>query len=183
MHTVAVIVGSLRKESFNRSLAKALARAGKDMLSFTFVEIGDLPLYNQDLDDNLPAPVVRLKEEVAAADAVLFATPEYNRSIPGVLKNALDWGSRPYGKNVWGGKPAAIVGISPGHVGTAVAQSHLRSVLAILNMPLLSQPEVYMMESGRITPEGEVTDPSTLSFLNVFLKRFAEWVAITGKKI
>src|SRR5215472_5173114 len=129
---VAVIVGSNRRDSINRKLAQALARLGEGRLGFHFVAIEDLPLYNQDLEGELPPSVVRFKSEIAAADAVLFVTPEHNRSIPAVLKNAIDWGARPYGQNSWSGKPAAITGTSPGALGTAAAQLHLRQVLGTL---------------------------------------------------
>jgi chromate reductase, NAD(P)H dehydrogenase (quinone) len=129
---VAVIVGSNRRDSINRKLAQALAGLGEDRLAFHFVSIEELPLYNQDLEGELPQSVVRFKSEIAAADAVLFVTPEHNRSIPAVLKNAIDWGARPYGQNSWSGKPAAITGTSPGALGTAVAQLHLRQVLGTL---------------------------------------------------
>lgn len=180
MYNVAVIVGSLRKESTNKKLAKALMRIGKGKLNFTLVEIADIPLYNQDMENELPAPVARLKAAVATADAVLFVTPEYNRSMPGVLKNVIDWGSRPYGQNVWAGKPAAVAGTSPGHVATAVCQSHLRSILTMLGMVLVSQPEVYIVDrSGLIGDDGSVSDESTEKFLLSFVTRFAEWIGKT----
>lgn len=177
MFTVAVIVGSLRKNSINKKLALALEKLGKDLFTFTYVEIGDLPLYNQDMENPPPANVQRLKDAVAKADAVLFVTPEYNRSIPGVLKNALDWGSRPYGQNVWAGKPAAVAGSSAGAIGTAVAQSHLRNVLGILGMALTVQPELYFTDTpGLLTPDGDVTTEKTQKFLRGFLDSFAGWV-------
>ncbi len=180
MPKVAVIVGSLRKESFNKKLAKACAAVAGDLFSFTFVDISEIPPYNQDQDNNMPAPVLRMKETVAAADAVLFVTPEYNRSVPGVLKNVVDWGSRPYGQNVWGGKPAAVAGTSPSAAGTAVAQSHLRSILTMLGMALISQPEVYITERpGIIAEDGTVTDESTKKFLRDFMSRFEAWVRRT----
>lgn len=177
MTTVAIIVGSLRKDSINKHLAKALMRIGQDRFSFTLVDIADIPLYNGDLETNMPEAVTRMKEAVLAADAVLFVTPEYNRSFPGVLKNVIDWGSRPYGKNVWAGKPAALAGSSLGAAGTAVAQSHLRSVLVMLGMVLLGQPEVYIAhKQGVITQDGAVTDENTEKFLSGFLDRFAQWI-------
>lgn len=159
--TVAVVVGSLRAESFNRQLAVALSlRPEAEGLDFRFVEIGDLPLYNQDHDGDQPAAARRLKQDIRAADAVIFATPEYNRSIPGVLKNALDHASRPYGDSAWTGKPAGIVGISPGRIGTALAQSHLRAVLAVLGMPTLSAPELYVQYSvGMFDEAGAMAAP------------------------
>ena len=177
MYNVAIIVGSLRKESINKKLAKALMRIGKDKMRFVPVDISDIPLYNQDMEDNLPGPVARMKAAVAAADAVLFVTPEYNRSMPGVLKNLIDWGSRPHGQNVWAGKPATVAGTSPSHVGTGVCQSHLRSILTMLGMVLLSQPEVYITDRpGIINDDGAVTDENTEKFLLSFLMRFAEWI-------
>lgn len=177
MHNVAIIVGSLRKESINKNLARALIRIGKGQLNCTLVEIADIPLYNQDTENELPAPVARMKAAVAAADAVLFVTPEYNRSMPGVLKNVIDWGSRPYGQNVWAGKPAAVAGTSPSPVATAVCQSHLRSVLTMLGMVLVSQPEVYIVDrAGLISDDGAVSDGGTEKFLLSFLTRFAAWI-------
>lgn len=177
MHTVAVIVGSLRKESINKKLAKALMRIGKDTLRFTVVDIADVPLYNQDLEGELPGPVARVKAAVAAADAVLFVTPEYNRSMPGVLKNVIDWGSRPSGQNVWAGKPVTIAGTSASPLGTGVCQSHLRSILTMLGTLLLSQPEVYLVDRpGLINDDGTVTDRRTEEFLLGFLTRFTRWI-------
>ena len=129
---VAVVVGSNRRGSINRTLAQALTRLGDEDLAFSFVEIGDVPLYNQDLEAELPASVTRMKSAIEAADAVLFVTPEHSRSIPAVLKSAIDWGSRPYGRNSWVGKPVAITGTSPGSIGTAMAQQHLRAILGDL---------------------------------------------------
>ncbi|KAB2892446.1 MAG: NAD(P)H-dependent oxidoreductase, partial [Burkholderiaceae bacterium] len=143
-YQIAVVVGSLRKDSFNRQLATALARLAPPEFSFTQVRIDDLPLYNQDDDAQQSAPVLRLKGEIAAAQGLLFVTPEYNRSIPGVLKNAIDQASRPYGKNAWAGKPAGVIGASIGAIGTALAQQHLRNVLAYLDVPTLGQPEAFI---------------------------------------
>ena len=140
-YNIAVVVGSLRKDSFNRKLANAIIKLAPPEFSFKQVQISDLPLYNQDDDANQADSVKRLKNEIKNAQGVLFVTPEYNRSIPGVLKNAIDNASRPYGQNAWEGKPAGIVGISIGVIGTAMAQQHLRNVLAFLNMPTLGQPE------------------------------------------
>ena len=141
---VAVLVGSLRQESFNQQLARALARLAPQDCQLQPLRIDDLPLYDQDQDAHQAEPVLRLKNEVAAADALLFVTPEYNRSIPGVLKNAIDHGSRPYGQSVWGGKPAGVLGISIGAIGTALAQQHLRTLLAYCNSPQLGAPEAYI---------------------------------------
>ena len=177
MHKVAVFVGSLRRESINRKLAKALARLGQSRFTFDFVELGDLPMYNDDLWPDPPPSVPRLKADIAAADAVLLVTPENNRSIPAVLKNAIDWGSRPYGQNSWGGKPTAIVGASPGNVGTAVAQSHLRNIMAILGVKLMGQPEVYFVaKPGLIDEQNEISEESTRDFLKGFLTRFDAWI-------
>lgn len=177
MYTVAVIVGSLRKASMNKKLARALEKIGNEKLQFVTLPIGDLPLYNQDFEANLPTEVVTFKEAVAAMDAVLFVTPEYNRSIPGVLKNAIDWASRPYGKGVWAGKPAAIAGTSAAQAGTAVAQAHLRSVLTMVGMALTAQYEVYIVDRpGVIEEDGTVTNESTKNFLKQFLVTFADWI-------
>ncbi|MCC8193879.1 MAG: NAD(P)H-dependent oxidoreductase [Deltaproteobacteria bacterium] len=183
MHTVAVFVGSLRKESFNRKLALALAELGKDKLHFTIVPLDDVPMYNQDLEGDLPEPVARIKKAVAEADGMLLVTPEYNRSIPPVLKNALDWCSRPMGKSVLSGKPVAIAGTSPGMVGTAVAQSHLRSVLTMLAMVVMGQPEVYIVwNPGYFDAENRVADEKNRAFLTLFLDKFNAWIGMHGSK-
>lgn len=175
MINVAVIVGSLRKDSFNRKLALALDKLNHPTLSFSLLKVDDIPLYNQDLDNNLPAPVVRFKKEVADADAVLFITPEYNRSIPGVLKNMIDWGTRPYGKNVWNGKSMGIMGTSPGVVGTAVAQSHLRSIMVALGSIVFGLPEVYLVyKDDLIDADNNITVEGTRTFLQGFLDQFAK---------
>lgn len=175
-YTIAVLVGSLRKESLNAQLAAALARLAAPELSFQRVQIGDLPLYNQD-DDANPAPsVVRLKREITAAQGVLFVTPEYNRSVPGVLKNAIDHGSRPYGHSVWAGKPAGVVGISPGAPGTSMAQQHLRNMLAYLDMPTLGQPEVFLQaKEGLFGADGTI-DESSRGFLQGWMDRYVAFV-------
>ena len=175
-YSIAVLVGSLRKESLNAKLAAALARLAPPELSFQRVQIGDLPLYNQD-DDASPAPsVVRLKGQVAAAQGVLFVTPEYNRSIPGVLKNAIDHGSRPYGRSVWAGKPAGVAGISPGAPGTSMAQQHLRNMLAYLDMPTLSQPEVFLQyKEGLFDAAGDIGEASR-GFLQGWMDRYVAFL-------
>ena len=170
-YRIAVVVGSLRRESFNRQLADALVKLGPQDLEFVHVRIDDLPLYNQDDDAQQAEPVRRLKSEIAAAQGVLFVTPEYNRSIPGVLKNAIDHASRPYGQSAWAGKPAAVMGISVGAIGTAVAQQHLRTVLAYLDMPTLGQPEMFLQNKP-----GFFTDEGTKQFLQKFVERFAAFV-------
>jgi chromate reductase, NAD(P)H dehydrogenase (quinone) len=177
MYTIAVLVGSLRRESINRKLAKALAKLGQGKFKFHFVELGDIPIYNEDLWQDPPAAVLRMKKDIETADAVLFATPEYNRSIPPVVKNAIDWGTRPWGKNSWAGKPASIVGTSPGAVGTAVAQTHLRGIAPILELVLMGQPEVYLVNKpGLIDENDDITDDTTREFLQGYLDRFAAWI-------
>jgi len=182
MRKVAVFVGSLRNGSINRKLARALAKLGQGQFDFHFVELGDLPIYNEDLEASLPASVVRLKQEIAAADAVLFVMPEHNRSIPAVLKNAIDWGTRPWGQNSWAGKPGSIIGTSPGNVGTAAGQAHLRSVLTVLDVVLLGQPEVYFVtRPGLIDEADDITDQGTRDFLEGYLNRFAAWIDQIGQ--
>jgi chromate reductase len=181
IRTVAVIVGSLRRESYNRKLGLALARLAAPGLDFQFVEIGGLPLYNQDMDVAFPEVVLAMKNTIRDADAVLFLTPEYNRGIPGVLKNAIDWCSRPYGQSAWAGKPAAIAGASVGAVGTAVAQQQLRAMLGYLDMPTLGQPEVFIQfKDGLVDENDEVTNEGTRKFLAGFVTRFAEWVELVS---
>lgn len=177
MLNIAVIIGSLRKESFNRKLALALEKLAAGKMTFTYVEIGDLPLFNQDLESPLPAPAARIKKDIENADAVLFVTPEYNRSISGVLKNAIDWASRPYGQSSFAGKPAAICGASPGAAGTAVAQNHLRSITTgFLDMPTLGQPEVYLTwKDDMVDSSGNISDEKTKAFLQGFIDKFEKW--------
>lgn len=177
MTKVAVIVGSLRKDSVNRRFAEALARLARPKLEFRFVEIGELPLFNQDLETALPASVVRFKGEIEAADAVLFVTPEFNRSFPAALKNAIEWGSRPWGKTSWPGKPGAIVGATLGAVGTAAAQSQLRSVIAHIGVPLLADPEVYLnYRDGQIV-DAEFTDETFKALMRAWVDKFSDWIA------
>lgn len=174
---IAVIVGSIRRDSINRKLAHALMKLAPKDFQMEILRIDDLPVFNQDHDQNPPEPVVRLKSQIAAADALLFVTPEHNRSIPTALKNALDWASRPYGKNAWAGKPAGILGASPGSIGTAVAQQHLRNVLAYLDVPTLGQPEVFIhFTEGLIDAEGNISSEGTRKFLQSFVDRYAAWV-------
>lgn len=173
---IAVIVGSLRRDSLNRRLALALQKLAPPGFAFSHPEIGDLPLYNQDDDANPPAQAVRLKREIAAAKGIIFVTPEYNRSIPGVLKNAIDHASRPYGKSAWAGKPAGVLGISVGAPGTSMAQQHLRTILAYLDMPTLGQPEVFLqMKDGLFAEGGEIAEGSR-TFLQGWMDRYAAWV-------
>lgn len=175
---VAVIVGSLRKDSMNLKLGKALAKLGQDKFETEFLQIGDLPLFNQDLEANFPEMATRLKNNISAADAVLFVTPEYNRSMPGPLKNAIDWCSRPYGKNSFAGKPAAICGASPGAIGTACSQSSLKATLNYLDIALMGQPELYLhFTDGLIDAEGNISNENTKKFLKRFVDNFAAWVA------
>ena len=179
---VAVLVGSLRKESFNRKLALALKAMAPPSMSLEIVEIGNLPLYNQDDDANPPAASAAFKQRIAAAGAVLFVTPEYNRSVPGVLKNAIDIASRPYGKSAWDGKPAAVITLSPGALGGFGANHHLRQSLVFLNMPVLQQPEAYVGGAGDLFDEsGGLKKPETKQFLDKFLAAFAAWIGKTAR--
>jgi chromate reductase len=174
---IAVIVGSLRRESLNSKLASALAELGAGFASFDILSLGDVPMFNQDLEDDVPTPVLRLRENVRAADALLFLTPEYNRSIPAVMKNAVDWCSRPTGKGVLSGKPAATGGMSPGAVGTAVAQSQVKPVLLMLGVRLMGQPELYIHGGADyFDVGGKVADENNRRFLINFLKRFEAWI-------
>lgn len=174
---VAVFVGSLREGSFNRQLARALERLGEDRLEFDFVGIGGLPLYDQDFDGDYPATAAALKEQIRAADAVLFVTPEYNRSVPGVLKNAIDLASRPYGDSAFAGLPAAVTGASVGAIGTAMAQQHLRNILSYLDMAVMPQPEAYIhFKDGLVDADGRITRQDTREFLEDFVDRFVEWI-------
>lgn len=171
--TVGYMVGSLAENSLNRKLATALAKLAPAGLTFREIPIGDLPHYNYDYDSDYPPAGRALKAALAAVDALLFVTPEYNRSIPGVLKNAIDWGSRPKGENGFVRKPSAIIGTSPGKIGTAVAQQHLRSILAYCNSPLMNSIEAYIQFTpGLITDDGDVTVDSTRDFLATFLDEF-----------
>ena len=174
---IAVIVGSNRRESINRRLAQALVRLGEGQFAASFVQIDDLPLYNQDLEAQLPESVVRFKSEIAKADGVLFVTPEHSRSIPAVLKSALDWGARPYGKNSWAGKPAAITGTSPGAIGTAVAQQHLRQILGILGALVMGGEAYVTYKPELVSDAGKITDEGTQAFLQAFVDQFASLVA------
>lgn len=175
---VCVLVGSLRKASFNRMLANALISLAPSSLKLDIVEIGGLPLYNQDLDtDPPPAEWTAFRKRVKAADAILFVTPEYNRSVPAVLKNALDVGSRPYGSSVWDRKPGAIVSSSPGAIGAFGANHHLRQSLVFLNVPIMQQPEAYVSHVDKLFDEhGKVVSDGTRKFLQDFMQAFANWV-------
>jgi chromate reductase, NAD(P)H dehydrogenase (quinone) len=178
---VAVVVGSNRRESINRKLALALVKLADSKLIGNYVRIDDLPMYNQDLESPLPASVHRFKREIEQADALLFVTAEHNRSIPAVLKNAIDWGARPYGRNSWGGKPAAITGTSPGAIGTAVAQQHLRQVLGDLGVLVMGGEAYVAFKPGLIDDANAVTDAGSRQFLQSFVERFADLAARLGK--
>lgn len=169
-YRVAVVVGSLREQSYNRQLAHALVSLFPAHIQCEFVSIGSLPLYNQDCDAQPPADVLAFKQQISQADGVIFVTPEYNRSIPGVLKNALDQGSRPWGQNSWDSKPAAVIGTSAGAMGTAMAQQHLRNVLAFLNMPTLNQPEMYLQwYDGMVGENGKFSEKT-----GAFVQKWAD---------
>lgn len=175
-YQIAVIVGSLRKDSFNRKLAHAIVKLAPPEFSFKQVQIGDLPLYNQDDDANQAEPVKRMKGEIAAAQGLLFVTPEYNRSISGVLKNAIDHASRPYGQSAWTGKPAGVLGISPGATGTAMAQQHLRNVLAAVDVPTLALPEAFLQAREGLFDEAGNIGPGSQKFLQNWMDRYVAWV-------
>jgi chromate reductase len=174
---VGYFVGSLAKESLNRKLAAALISLGPEELRFEEIQYRDLPLYSYDYDDSFPASATAFKKAIAAVDAVMFVTPEYNRSIPGGLKNAIDWASRPYGKNAFTRKPSAVIGTSPGAIGTAVAQQHLRSILSFCNSPQMNAPEAYIQfKPGLINDKGEVSDEKTEEFLKNWISEFCGFI-------
>lgn len=177
-YRVGYFVGSLSSTSINRTLSKALIRLAPENLDFVEIPIKDLPMYSPDYDPSYPPEGQALKDAIASVDAVLFITPEYNRSVPGCLKNAIDWATRPWGTNSFAHKPSGIIGASIGKIGTAVAQQNLRSILSFCNSPLMSAPEAYIqLTPGLITADGEVTDPSTEQFLRTFMTEFADFVA------
>jgi chromate reductase len=174
---IGVVVGSLRKESINRKLASALIKLAPPDFTFKDLRIGDLPLYNQDDDKSQAPEVQRLKSELRAVDAVIFVIAEYNRSIPGVLKNAIDHASRPYGQSAWAGKPAGLIGASVGAVGTAIAQSHMRAVLGFLDMPVLAQPEAYIqVKDGFFDEAGNIANADSRKFVHGWMDKYAAWV-------
>jgi chromate reductase len=175
-YQIAVVVGSLRKDSFNRKLADALVKLAPPEFSFKQMQISDLPLYNQDDDANQAESVKRLKSKVSASHALLFVTAEYNRSIPGVLKNAIDHASRPYGQNAWAGKPAGVLGASVGAIGTAMAQQHLRNVLAYLDVPVLGQPEAFIHAKEGLFDETGNVGADSKQFLQNWMDRYVAWV-------
>ena len=177
MKKIAIIVGSLRKESFNRKMAKALIELAPESLNLEIIEIGILPLYDQDLEDNLPNAWTEFRGRLMKFDGFLFVTPEYNRSVPGVLKNAIDVGSRPYGKSVWDGKPGAVMSVSPGAIGGFGANHHLRQSLVFLNVPAMQQPEAYIGNAADLFDEsGNFSNDSIKEFATTYLSAFAAWV-------
>ena len=175
-YQIAVVVGSLRRDSHNRKLATAVAMLAPAGFTFKQIQIGDLPLYNQDDDGTPAAPVKRLKDEIKAAQGLLFVTPEYNRSIPGVLKNAIDHASRPYGQSVWQGKPAAVIGASVGAIGTALAQQHLRNILAYLDVPTLGQPEAFIHAKEGLFDDAGNIGAASKQFLQTWMDTYVGWV-------
>jgi len=183
VRNVAVLVGSLRKDSLNRKMALAMAKLAPPSLKLEIVEIGQLPHYSADYEADPPKEVREFKARIEAADAVLFVTPEYNRSVPGVLKNAIDVGSRPYGKSSWSKKPAAVVSVSPGALGAFGANQHLRQSFVFLDMPALQQPEAYIGGAGAMFDEqGGITKEDTRKFVETFLGAFAQWIERTAAK-
>ena len=176
VYTIAVVVGSLRKESINRKVALALADLAPAHLKLNIVEIGDLPLYNEDIDVSPPAAYSTFRDQVASSDALLFVTPEYNRSVPAPLKNAIDVGSRPYGKSAWSGKPGAIISVSPGAIGGFGANHHLRQSLVFLDVPCMQQPEAYLGGAGSAFDEAGKLSESVKPFLQNFINAYAKWV-------
>jgi chromate reductase len=181
-YRIAVLVGSIRRESLNRKLADALIRLAPADFSFHHLRIDNLPLYSQDDEAHPTEAMQRLRREIGEADGLMFVTPEYNRSIPGVLKNAIDHGSRPSGHNAWEGKPAGMIGVSPSACGTALAQQHLRNILAVLDMPTLGQPEAFISYyEGLFDEEGNI-GPKSRDFLQSWMDRFAAWVRLNAGK-
>jgi chromate reductase len=181
-YTVAVLVGSLRKDSINLKVSHALIDLAPISLKPTLVEIGGLPLYNQDEEVNPPLAWRQFRDKINAVDAVLFVTPEYNRSVPGALKNALDVGSRPYGKNVWNDKPGAVVSASPGAIGGFGANHHLRQSLVFLNVPTMAMPEAYIGGADKLFDEsGKLGNNDTRKFLQQFMQAFADWITANAK--
>jgi chromate reductase len=176
-YQIAALIGSLRKESINRKLARAVFKLAPAEFQFNEIQIDDLPLYNQDDEASPAESVKRIRSQIKASHGVIFFTPEYNRSVPGVLKNAIDWASRPYGQSAWDGKPAGIMGASFGAIGTAVAQQHLRSMFGCLNMPTLGQPEVSVqVKEGFFDAAGGIANEDTKKFLQSWMDRYVAWV-------
>lgn len=179
---VAVLVGSLRKDSINRKVANALAELAPAGLKLSIIEIGQLPIYNEDGDDKPPTEWTAFRERISASDAVLFVTPEHNRSVPAALKNAIDVGSRPYGKSAWSGKPGAVVSASPGAIGGFGANHHLRQSLVFLNIPAMPQPEAYIGGADKLfDANGKLINDGTRKFLQGFMQAYAAWVAANAK--
>ncbi len=176
VYTIAVLVGSLRKQSINRKVALALAELAPANLRLNIIEIGNLPLYNEDIDVDPPAAYSTFRDQVRSSDALLFVTPEYNRSVPAPLKNAIDVGSRPYGKSAWGGKPGAVISASPGAIGGFGANHHLRQSMVFLNVPCMQQPEAYLSNAGSAFDESGKMSESIRPFLQSFINAYAEWV-------
>jgi chromate reductase len=180
---VAVIVGSLRKDSLNRKVANALAELAPAALKLSIIDIGHLPIYNQDDDENPPAAWTEFRERIKAADAVLFVTPEHNRSVPAALKNAIDIGSRPYGKNAWSGKPGAVISASPGSIGGFGANHHLRQSLVFLNIPAMAQPEAYLSHADKLfDANGKLSNEGTRKFLEGFMQAYVSWITANNKE-
>lgn len=184
MTTVGYVVASLAAESINRTLARALVRVAPEGLEMVEIPITDLPLYDRDLEHDFPPAARALKDAIEGFDGLLFVTPEHNRSIPAVLKNALDWASRPWGTNSLAGRPSAVIGASPGPLGTAAAQQHMRAILGYLDSPQMGQPEGYIqVRPGLVTPDGEVTDPATAEFLAGWMRAFAGHVTRNTERV
>ncbi|WP_347905890.1 NAD(P)H-dependent oxidoreductase [Pseudomonas purpurea] len=181
VYTVAVLVGSLRKQSINRKVALALAELAPANLKLNIVEIGDLPLYNEDIDVAPPAAYSTFRNQVSSSDAVLFVTPEYNRSVPAPMKNAIDVGSRPYGKSAWSGKPGAVISASPGAIGGFGANHHLRQSLVFLDVPCMQQPEAYLSGAGSMFDEAGKLSEATRPFLQKFIDAYGAWVELHKK--
>jgi chromate reductase len=176
-YKIAILIGSLRKGSYNRKMANAIISSNPENLTFEIIDISNLALYNEDLDIQAPDSWKKFREEIKAFDGVLFLTPEYNRSVPAVLKNAIDVGSRPYGKSVWAGKPTAIISVTPGNLGAFGANHHLRQSLVFLDMPAMQQPEAYISGASKLFDEqGNIINEKTIEFVNKFLGAFTKWV-------
>lgn len=183
IHDVAVFVGSLRKDSLNRKVATAISDVAPSSITLRIVEIANLPIYNQDEDSSPPEAWINLRQKIKSADAVLFVTPEHNRSVPAALKNALDIGSRPYGQNVWSGKPGAVVSASPGAIGGFGANHHLRQSLVFLNVPVMPQPEAYIGGADKLfDADGKISNDATRQFLAKFAEAFAGWIHANAKQ-
>ena len=182
MTKIAVLVGSLRKDSINRKFAGALEKLTAGQMEFVYADLASLPNYNEDLWNVVPDAVTQLKAVIESADAVLMVTPEYNRTYPGVIKDAIDWASRPWGKNSWAGKPVAITGTSPGAIGTAIAQHHLRTSMVAVGTAVMGQPELYYAyKPEHFGADGEIADEATKTYLEGWIGSFADWIVKTGK--